>query len=430
MTTGVARKLSVWIEGHDRHIGVLDDGPGGQPRFTYSQDYLLLNERKAPALSLSLPRRDEPYTDFAARAFFGNLIQENDYFRKQLTKAGVRRDDTVGVLAVLGKDCAGAVSCTPLGTPKPKDPGILNRDYVPYRNLAGDIQALHERRPIGAQKRDASPLAGVQPKLAVTVIDGKYFEPKNGSPTTHILKVNPKNSPHLCANEAACLSLARTLGVDVAQSSLLKVHGIDCLLVDRFDRRTNHTSVTRLHQEDFAQALGLMAQMKYERERDAQTNLVFNASGIAKLIDQTKAKAESRRKFIRLTLFNLLIANVDNHAKNHALLYTGGRSPELAPAYDLVCTAIDPDITDLFSYKIGKATQFANLTASDLKAFAETLGLKGTGAQKLLAQETEKLIDAASDETIDRILSDLPATIASALAKIWKERRLAMSNLF
>ncbi len=36
-------------------------------------------------------------------------------------------------------------------------------------------------------------------------------------------------------------------------------------------------------------------------------------------------------RLLRMTLFNLLIGNNDNHAKNHALLHRPGEAPELAP---------------------------------------------------------------------------------------------------
>jgi serine/threonine-protein kinase HipA len=77
--------------------------------------------------------------------------------------------------------------------------------------------------------------------------------------------------------------------------------------------------------------------------------------------------------FLDVTLANLLLGNTDNHAKNHALLYTGAR-PTLAPAYDIFPTLIDAEVTHQLSFNIGSAVMTDEITPADLDAFILNLG--------------------------------------------------------
>ena len=53
-----------------------------------------------------------------------------------------------------------------------------------------------------------------------------------------------------------------------------------------------------------------------------------------------------------IVIFNYLIGNADAHGKNFSLLYKGDK-PELAPAYDLLSTAVYPELAEKMAMKIG-----------------------------------------------------------------------------
>jgi serine/threonine-protein kinase HipA len=56
------------------------------------------------------------------------------------------------------------------------------------------------------------------------------------------------------------------LGFETSEAAVVEIGEIEALLVRRFDRALDRDGrVARLHQEDFAQALGLPAALKYER---------------------------------------------------------------------------------------------------------------------------------------------------------------------
>ncbi|TIL55465.1 MAG: type II toxin-antitoxin system HipA family toxin, partial [Mesorhizobium sp.] len=127
----------------------------------------------ATALSLSLPLAEEPYNDVITRAFFDNLLQERDgVLTDVMAREGIARDDIAGLLYHLGKDCAGALSVLPSGSPPTKVPGNYERDYLPIPpdRMIAIVKALNERKRLPDGTEDPSPLAGVQSKIALTVL--------------------------------------------------------------------------------------------------------------------------------------------------------------------------------------------------------------------------------------------------------------------
>ena len=69
-------------------------------------------------------------------------------------------------------------------------------------------------------------------------------------------------------------------------------------------------------------------------------------------------------------LFNLLIGNADAHGKNFAVLF-GSQGPQLAPAYDLLCTQAYPALTEAFVMRIGPARRQDELTAQAWQELAK-----------------------------------------------------------
>ena len=68
------------------------------------------------------------------------------------------------------------------------------------------------------------------------------------------------------ANEAFCLALGRELGIATVDAGPRRVAEQEFLLVTRYDRRGSEPIAERLHQEDFAQALGVPTSRKYQAD--------------------------------------------------------------------------------------------------------------------------------------------------------------------
>lgn len=381
--------LDVRLDGYDAPIGSLRRDDRGALHFAYTSDYVARAD--AVRLSLSLPIAEAPYGDAIARSFFDNLLQERDGALNQvMARETLSRDDIAGLLWHLGKDCAGALSVLPAGAPPVKVPGDLATDYEPLsdQQLTEIVSALRDRRRLPDGTSDPSPLAGVQSKIALTQLDnGSFAQPRSGSgaPTTHILKVPDRDHPRDARHEAAALDLSRACGMETAYARVLTVGDIDTLLVSRFDRaRDERGRVIRLHQEDFAQALGLPAALKYQRK--GTTTRRFDGGRIGAILSAISEPVVAREAFIRWVLFDLFTGNVDNHAKNFALLHLG-QHIRLAPRYDLLPTRLDPDLTDELAFDIGRARRLDAITADDLQQFLATLGVATRGAQRRLLQQ-------------------------------------------
>src|SRR5690606_18220634 len=279
--------------------------------FSYVPAYA--SREDALPLSLAIPLSENQFDDFATRAYFDNLLQERDTARADIiAEYRLANDDIVGILAHLGKDCAGAVSVLPEGSPPTKVPGQLEQDYRPYEDdeVVAIIRALYRREPLPQELDDPSPLSGVQSKIAITVLpDGRYAEPIAGAPTTHILKVPQERHERDAMREHAAMNASTTAGFETAPTGLVEIDGIPALLVERFDRRVEEGIVTRVHQEDFCQALGLPARHKYQRPGRGANG--FNVPAIRNILDSTIDPAGERLKFVRITLFDILLGNVD-----------------------------------------------------------------------------------------------------------------------
>ena len=94
---------------------------------------------------------------------------------------------------------------------------------------------------------------------------------------------------------------------------------------ERYDRKILDTSKElmgkkvplRLHQEDFAQALGITASRKYEKNGKD-----YLADAFELIKNYSSNPIEDQIRLWDLCIFNYLIGNTDNHVKNIALLYS------------------------------------------------------------------------------------------------------------
>lgn len=399
--------LDAYIEAVADPIGKLSSGPDGEMSFRYVTDDL------PHPISVSMPVREKPFGDVVTRGFFSNLLFENEMRDQVMQRHGISERDIVGLLFHLGTDCPGSISCVPEGHGPGKRPGVLSMDYdhldgspvIPEDlsgitapllvsdDLARIMASLRDNRRLPPDTADPSPLAGVQGKIALTrLADGRLALPKPGSgaPTTHILKVPRANQMASVKREHfATRVMSRIQRHPVAQTCILGEDQLQGLLVERFDRRLDGESVHRIHQEDFCQALGLGERLKYER--NGVPPRAFTVEAIGRLLNQTRLPGEARIAFFEIGIANILLGNSDNHAKNHALLYTSQR-PVLAPAYDIDPVLLD-DVTHEMSFRIGTARMADDVTATDLGLFLRALGARGFGRpQKLRCAE---MVDAA-----------------------------------
>jgi len=393
-------ELAVYMDGVARPAGILLSAENQTIGFGYDQEYIAGG---GPPLSLSMPLEQPIFDDVAARAFFGNLLPENDQMQRVMDREGLDRGDIVGLLAHLGADCSGAISCLPMNAPPVKVPGVLADDYepIPPEEMAEIVASLADHRRLPDAAGDPSPVAGVQRKIALVHTSMGYARPKPGLkvPTTHILKVPERRLGRDARIEEQAARLALAVGLEVSIPQAVRIEGVDALLITRFDRQERDGVVYRIHQEDFAQALGLPSTLKYQRNGDPGRR--FDAQAIARVLDRTDRPALARQAFLEATLFNLLIGNADNHAKNHGLLYASGSAPALAPLYDLLPSRLNPEFNDQLSFDIGKADHPDAVTREDLLDFLAAFGMTEAAAGRFLERVAKPMVEALEAATLD-----------------------------
>ena len=201
--------------------------------------------------------------------------------------------------------------------------------------------------------------------------------------------------------------MACVQGYPVARTRILGEGDLRGLLIERFDRRIDGIHVHRIHQEDFCQALGLGHRLKYER--NGESDRLFNAQAIGRLLRLAAAPGAARQAFFEITIANMLLGNSDNHAKNHAFLYRG-KKPELAPAYDIDPVLLD-DVNHEMSFQLGKARMADDVTHDDLTEFCRALGYRSL-TSPLLKRVKELVIDLTDKTT------ELPRPSGKRLADV------------
>ncbi len=384
-------KMDVWLEGFAGPVGHLTRQDDKSLGFVY-----VPGAGAAQRISLSLPIRSEPFTDADCRGYFANLLFEGPQLEKVLDSYKLDRSDVGALLWHLGADCPGAASITPEGTGPGKMPGRFPEDYelLDTARLNQIVLSLHLHRRLPDAERNPSPVAGVQGKIAVVMHEGQFYLPRPGSraPTTHILKVSPVSDPDITRNEVALLKIAAACGIRIAACDALTfdVEGrhVHALLSSRFDRRIEIAQgtgrITRIHSEDFCQALGLPPSLKYERD-SLNPDRRFSAAAVAQIGAKASVPTIFQRDFLEHCLFNLLVGNSDNHGKNGSVLHQGGGTA-LAPLYDVVPVFMDAKVTHQLAFRHGKAEFAEDVTRENLYLLLKDLGFGRPQLERVLKQ--------------------------------------------
>ena len=355
---------------HSEKVGVLTR-QGNRLRFQYTAAYLA--EPQANALSHELPLIPEEHGFSETEAFFSNLLPEGPLRQQIARHLKISDKNTFELLRALGGECAGAVSLYRSGkTPK-------NTSENKYLECTREILDTLETRPflVGMNEVRMSG-AGAQNKLMVAFPQGKIAVPLENTPSTHILKPPIQHVPDSVENEFFCMRLAKAIGLDVANAYIWAFENRKYYLTQRYDRifldEEGKGSVSRLHQEDFCQALGYPPERKYENE--GGPTLVDCFGLLDDYIRKGQMPGNAKIKFLQAVIFNYLIGNGDAHSKNFSILYQG-QGANFAPLYDLLSSCIYGDATkQKMAMKISGEYQFRRVTMKHFEQLAEAVSMR------------------------------------------------------
>lgn len=316
-------------------------------------------------LSLSLEETD--LADLPARPrlppYFDNLLPEGE-LRSWLLASERLPDHDLELLARLGGDLFGAVTLVAV------DP------ESPLLDATSDAPAPRQS-PADGQVHWS--LAGVQLKLNLRQSGRSLTLPVRGQVGTFIAKLPDRRYPGVPETEHATMSWAAASGIDAAVTQLVDpaqivdlppglVSGDEpAILVRRFDRSEDGS--TRVHCEEFAQAMSIPAADKYQGKGFAHQ---------LKLIQLVCP--QDIGDYLRRLLFVVLSGNADAHHKNWALRFADGRLPRLAPAYDQVAivhwSMEDRTLRDQLPFKLGFGRRFEQVHLSSFLALLDRVGIQ------------------------------------------------------
>jgi serine/threonine-protein kinase HipA len=364
--------LDVWLLG--MRAGQLSQDINSQLTFQYNHAYLD-NPGNIP-LSHSMPLRPEPYIHRECRGFFSGLLPEGEVRTTVARNLGISARNDFSLLSAIGGECAGAVSFT---SPDIKIPyGENQYQDITEDELALLIKSLPERPLLAGKVGIRLSLAGAQEKLALAIREQAFAIPIGTAPSTHIIKPDLARFPGIIYNEALCMQLARNIGLTTAEVDIRYARDIPYLCITRYDRiQDQGHGISRLHQEDFCQALGIVSDRKYQQEGGPSLVDCFNL-----IREISSVSAIDLQQLLDGVIFNYCIGNNDAHAKNFSLLYTtsesGRQQIRLAPLYDLISTTYYPVLSAHMAMAIGDKYISSEVLSLHFEQLAKRAGLTPT----------------------------------------------------
>ncbi|MFZ5683152.1 MAG: type II toxin-antitoxin system HipA family toxin [Pseudomonadota bacterium] len=360
------KSLGVWWDG--ARVGVLRIDEHGDLAFVYDVDWLADADR--PAISVSLPKRADPFGRRETRPFFAGLLPEETQREAAARALGVSARNDFRLLERLGGDVAGALTLWPEGEAPPPPQGLAATDPLDDEALLDILDRLPARPMLAGEEGLRLSLAGAQQKLPVVLLNGRIALPALGQPSTHILKPPIAWLEGTTENEALAMRLAAALGLNVAAAEPRRTSDRPYLVVTRYDREVDgEGGIRRLHQEDFCQALGVAPEQKYAAEGGPNFRDCFDLVRRACV-----APAPALLRLLDAAIFNVLIGNADAHGKNFSLLYRR-IGIDFAPLYDLMCTAAYPGVNNKLAMKVARRATLEEFKPDTWEDFARDVGM-------------------------------------------------------
>lgn len=404
--------LQVWAEA-DRVATLEHEGRDHRWSLSYAETWVA--NAQAYPLSPALPLVCPPggYASASIQRFIEHLLPEGRALDVAARYNGVAKTNLFGLIWTLGAETAGALRFT--GDPAAAQPAgepVLRE--IPLPELDRRI-AEQEQLPLTVwDGKVRMSVAGLQDKLAVYLdrpttelcrdggrlflVDGQRLA------STHILKpdIGNPHTPHLAVNEHFCMSLARRMGLPVAEVGLLRTPR-PVLVVRRFDRvaenREGEPRVQRRHIIDACQASDLPVAYKYERNLGNASEVRHIRDGMSferlfACVEHTGNRAAARLNLLRWALFQLLIGNSDAHGKNFSFFVRPAGLLEPAPWYDLVSVLQYDGFDTELAMAYGDVFSQAEMSPFALADFAARCGID----RQLMRREGLRLAKRAAAE--------------------------------
>ncbi len=387
------RHYNVYLEvdGSQVRVGEIEGNSSEDARFSYSKEYISRNDSKA--ISVALPIQDEPFSPEQTKVFFDGLLPEG-FMRKSIANnMHLDENDYLSILYNLGKECLGAIRIDESDELQESWYEAITSEQVEKLAAEGTTKSTEI-----VIKTHLS-LTGASGKVGLYYDDkeGKWYLPGGLAPSTHIVKQSHVRLDGIVTNEQLSMLAARKCGIDISESFIVNAgKGIDSEVLfatKRYDRIIDETSPMignlkrpyRIHQEDFAQAMGIASFEKYEREDQNYAEKMFEI-----IRNYTRSPLEDQLRLWNRIVYNFVLGNTDAHIKNYSLLYDPHMEGiSLAPAYDMLSTVIYESATRDMSFNIGGIRNLDSIDEERFKLMASRVGI----GEKIAMTNYHKVLD-------------------------------------
>lgn len=295
-----------------------------------------------------------------------------DMWGRRVIAAGLRADgiwcgaedeiDDITLMLRTSPDRIGALGFSRPGTV----PSTVETALPPLEELVRLVDIVDDGEPVPSELRPLLPhcasVGGARPKALFSDAQGGKFIAKFGMAGDYLV----------VQGEFVAMRLAEHAGISVAPVQIEQIDGRPVLLVGRFDRAPHSAGGEMRHHMVSALTWTQVGEMSARHITYPQLAAIMEA-GFA---DPARDKAEM---FVRI-LFNILVGNTDDHARNHAA-FCDGKALRLTPAYD-----ISPQRRSTRSANLAMALANGSraATLANAAAVAPAFGISDAAFQQIL----------------------------------------------
>lgn len=395
----------------------------GRLELTYDEKY-----RRAPGstpLSVSMPLASATHSHAVVDPWLEGLLPDDDTVRQQWGRRfQVNASSAFSLLATqIGEECAGAAAFMLESRLVDYLTGDAHVTWLTEDELATRLRELRADRTtwLGRDFTGRFSLAGAQAKTALLhdPDTDRWGVPSGAAATSHILKPAIIGFDDHDLNEHLCLNAAARAGLLVAPTRVMRVRDESVVVSTRYDRVDSGAKwLTRIHQEDLCQALGVSPTRKYENEGGPGARRITGLLRNALPVEHVTA---GLWRFFDALVLNWMIGATDGHAKNYSLLLAGNQV-RLAPLYDVASALPYPthDVQRLkLALKLGGDYTLRTRSASMWDRVATEMALSADAvrarAGELAARLPDAFSDAAAEDQVRDLHSMLPAALVDAV---------------
>lgn len=379
MTSERAGFVHVWLPDRPGSVvcGRLDEQPDGALHWVYARSYLARSD------AVALDPVELPLISGVHRPPLGDLhgvvrdAAPDAWGRRVQLHSSPRPLRELDFLMGAGIDRIGALAVTPAAEPPAADP-----PQATLAELMGAAELIEAGTALGVELSMAmvrgTSVGGARPKALVRDGDEKYVAKFSSNTDT-----NP-----VVRTEHAAMRLGLHCGLAVASTQRVESLGRDVLLVRRFDREHASNGEVR---KMLVSALTILRLHEMEAPLASYLDLAafIRRSGAAPLADG--------RELFRRMVFNILVGNTDDHARNHAFFWDG-RHYTLTPAYD-ICPDLRAGRTAYQAMAVGRDGRRATLKNAISEAGQFSLSLAEARAEvDELVERSRAFWPVAADE--------------------------------